>query len=130
MDASSKANRAFKQGAASRSQFVWIAVLLAAFIVALSFARAHAGVKPAANQDETRVRLTINTLPHFDCGYEPRGAEEAIARHQMHARRSPDRLAARFARPLAAPNQDQGDLALIEDDGSIIVPPSAFDLTK
>ncbi|MFL6277871.1 MAG: hypothetical protein ACJ74G_22005 [Blastocatellia bacterium] len=130
MDASSKAARGFKQGARSRSQFVWIAVLLAAFIVALSFAGTRAGIKPVANHDEARVRLTINTLPHFDCGYEARGAEEAIARHQMHARRSPDRLAVRSARPLTALNQDQGDLALIEDDGSIIVPPSAFDLTK
>ena len=115
--------------AATRSRMVWIAGALTAFVLVLTFAGTRASVVPAASQDGERVRVTVRALPRFDCGFDAHGAEEAIARHQTHALRSRDRFAAQSANHIAA-NQDRGDLAIIEDDGSIIVPPSAFDLAK
>ena len=70
----------------------------------------------------------------FACGYDPRGAEEEFYAHRLNALRS--RLAARDGTRLptaqgfgpAAENVD--DVAVIEDDGSIVVPPNKFNLKK
>src|SRR2546423_183366 len=130
MDASSKAARVFKRIAATHSRLAWIAGALAAFVLTLAFAGTRASVEPAPNQDGAHVRVMVRALPGFDCGFDAKGAEEAIARHQMVARLSNERRAARNAHDISARNQDQDNIAVIEDDGSIIVPPSAFDLTK
>lgn len=109
---------------------VWIAGALAAFILALTFASTRASITPSPNQDEARVRVTVRALPRFACGFDAHGAEEALALHQMHALRARDRFAPQSTPHITAQAQDQGNLAIIEDDGSIIVPPSAFDLAK
>ncbi|MEN3332460.1 MAG: hypothetical protein V7641_1825 [Blastocatellia bacterium] len=108
----------------------WIAGALAALLFALSFARTNAGIKPTPNEDGARVHLTGRGLPQYDCGFDGRGAEEAIARHRLHALRLPDQPAARSAQDIRPHSLDQDDIAMIEDDGSIIVPPAGFDLTK
>jgi hypothetical protein len=130
MDALLRAVHALKQVMSRQARTVWIAGALAALCLALSFARTSAGIKQTPNEDGTRVHLMVHAPSPYDCGFDARGAEEAIARHRMHALRSPDQLAALSARDVSLHNQDQNDIAMIEDDGSIIVPPAGFDLTK
>lgn len=119
-----------KRLAARQSPTVWMAGALAALLFALSFARANADSKPATGGDGERVQLTVRAPSAYDCGFDARGAEEAVARHRMHALRSPHQLAARSTQNTAPHISDQDDIALIEDDGSIIVPPNGFDLAK
>lgn len=71
----------------------------------------------------------------FDCGFDPRGAEEQIYAHRLNALRSDARRAATGVRHATAPNlgpraENIDDVALIEDDGTIIVQPNKFNLKK
>ena len=68
------------------------------------------------------------------CGYDRRGAEDAVIAHRLNALRSrlattsgAGLLAAQSGGPVAA-NVD--DVAVIEDNGSIVVPPNKFNLKK
>lgn len=63
----------------------------------------------------------------LDCGYDSRGAEDGFYDHKLNARR----LAREGfnLKAAAAPEvTDIGDIAVIEDDGSIVMPPNKFDL--
>jgi hypothetical protein len=70
----------------------------------------------------------------FDCGYDSRGAEDEWHNHTLSELRSNDRRAVsqsvgtKAGRNAAARSEDVGDIAVIEDDGTIIAPPSKFDL--
>jgi hypothetical protein len=119
-----------KRLAACQSRTVWMAGALAALFFASSFTKTNADIKPAPSEDGERVRLTVYAQSAYDCGFDAHGAEEAIARHLMHTLRSSHQLAVRSTQSTAPHSLDQDDLALIEDDGSIIVPPHGFDLTK
>jgi hypothetical protein len=125
-----KAARAWQRVAAKPSRAVWVAGALAALLFALSFIRTSAGIKPTPNEDNERVRLTVRAASPYDCGFDARGAEEAIARHRMHALRSPYQLAVRRAPAVSPRSDDEDNIAVIEDDGSIIMPPAGFDLKK
>src|SRR5215216_3267408 len=70
----------------------------------------------------------------FVCGYDPLGAEDEWHNHKLNALRLRVRpgvnrgfTANGLARPQA---QDVRDVAVIEDDGAIVIPPSKFDLKK
>jgi hypothetical protein len=68
----------------------------------------------------------------FNCGYDPQGAEREWHNHRanllaLNGRASGGR-ASQSVRTRAARTEDRGDLALIEDDGTIIMSPSKFDL--
>ncbi len=61
----------------------------------------------------------------LDCGYDSRGAEDGFYNHQLNVRR----LAREgFNLKAAAQVTDIGNIAVIEDDGSIVMPPNKFDL--
>ena len=107
-----------------------VAGAVAVFLIAVAFARTSASVKTAAGEGGERARPEAPAALSYDCGFDARGAEEAIARHRMNALGSSYQLAARTARAIAARSEDRDDIALIEDDGAIIVPPAGFDLTK
>lgn len=70
----------------------------------------------------------------FACGYDPRGAEDEFYAHRLNALRS--RLAtgdrARFptAQSVGSPAENVDDVAVIQDDGSIVVAPNKFNLKK
>jgi hypothetical protein len=70
------------------------------------------------------------------CGYDPVGAETESLRHQSRIRsrggRSGSLPAADLARlsPEGPKVEDVGDVAVISDDGSIVLPPNKFDLKK
>ncbi|MEW6209567.1 MAG: nidogen-like domain-containing protein [Acidobacteriota bacterium] len=65
-------------------------------------------------------------FPPLDCGYDHWGAEDGFYTDQLNARR----LASEgFNLAAASPRvTDTGDIAVIEDDGSIVMPPNKFDL--
>lgn len=70
------------------------------------------------------------------CGYDPRGAEDEWHNHKLNQLRMKDRpldnqaaaLSATVERKSAATIEDRDDVALVEDDGTIVMPPSKFDL--
>lgn len=104
--------------------------VLAALLLAVSFIKTSASNQQPANDDGARVRITARPSQTYDCGFDGRGAEESIARHQMNALRSPDRLAAQHTRAISPRNYDQDNIAVIEDDGAVIMQPEGFDLKK
>lgn len=74
----------------------------------------------------------------FNCGYDPRGAADELSNHRLNALKMSRRddgtniaaqalFGAREFRPLA---EDVGDTAVVEDDGTILIPPTQFTLKK
>jgi hypothetical protein len=104
--------------------------MLAALLVVASFTPTRASVGQTSIEDGRRVRATVNAPASYDCGFDANGADEELARHRMHVLRSSYHLAARRAQADGPRVSDQDDVALIEDEGSIILPPAAFDLKK
>jgi hypothetical protein len=93
------------------------ASLLIASMVALSASA------PPATQSAAQAKHTLK----LDCGYDPAGAEDGWYAHQLNARR--------FARDgfdlqvASGPRvYEVGDVAVIEDDSTIVMPPRKFDL--
>src|ERR1044071_3563089 len=78
-------------------------------------------------------RFEAQTLGRrFNCGYDPDGASEERTNHQLNgyrlwkrARESGSTQAAQIIRPSS---QDDGDVAVIQDDGTIVIPPAKFNL--
>lgn len=68
------------------------------------------------------------------CGYDPNGAANELSVHRLNSLRlrrhdGDDNFSAR-SENFGSLAEDIGDCAVIEDDGSIIVPPAAFTLKK
>jgi hypothetical protein len=66
----------------------------------------------------------------FNCGYDPRGAEDGFYGHRLNTRRlkaNNPLLSGQSSGPIA---KNAGDVAIIEDDGSIVVPANNFNLKK
>jgi hypothetical protein len=61
------------------------------------------------------------------CGFDASGAEEALTVHREHRLRSKGNLDAITVQGLPSV-QTAGDIALIQDDGSIVMQPNGFDL--
>jgi hypothetical protein len=64
-------------------------------------------------------------IEKLDCGYDPLGAEDGWYQHLINDRRLKQ---SGIESASAAEVYDAGDIAVIEDDGSIIIPPNKFDL--
>jgi hypothetical protein len=64
----------------------------------------------------------------FVCGYDPNGADEAVAHHRLNALRLQNRAHTSAASSRAQTVQDTGDIAIVEDDGTIVAAPNKFDL--
>src|SRR5205814_486493 len=94
------------------------------------FARTKADSKPTSNESGTRVSITARRPSGYDCGFDARGAEEAIANHRMNALRRSHQFIAASARDIQPHSYDANNIAVIEDDNSIIMPPAAFDMNK
>lgn len=80
----------------------------------------------AQTKSERRTTFSARDDGRFDCGYDPRGAENETYNHHLNTLR----LSSAASRKVEAQAQDEGDIAIIEDDGAIIVSPSKFDLKK
>ena len=93
----------------------------------------------ARSDEEARtgaVRRNWLQQAGFDCGYDARGAEDEFNAHKLnalrsHARRS-DSAGSRLAvtQSLGPRAENVDDIAVVEDDGTIVVPPNKFNLKK
>ncbi|MEW6130789.1 MAG: hypothetical protein AB1757_27415 [Acidobacteriota bacterium] len=100
-------------------------VLIALFVIFLcsSFPRLQADThKPSSPQ--TIAPLNNGSL---NCGFDGYGAENALNVHRENQWRGKTHLNA-MTLPSVARVETRGDVALIEDDGSIIMQPNGFDL--
>lgn len=108
----------------------WLAsVSLAVAVVApfSQFKPAHADPAVDANQTD---RLYDG---RFNCGYDPQGATDEWTNHRLNALRlskqdSVAHIAAQGTRATSASVEDVGDIAVVEDDGTIVIPPNTFNL--
>lgn len=68
----------------------------------------------------------------FPCGYDPHGAPDELSNHRLHALRRSNPQESTLIGARAAQNiplaQDFGDIAGLQDDGTIVIPPSSFSL--
>ncbi|HKP84597.1 MAG TPA: hypothetical protein VJZ26_00790 [Blastocatellia bacterium] len=104
-----------------------LALALCCVLVAAPALRANNDWQPPTTDGLRPVNLT-RAGGRFDCGYDPRGADDEIHKHHFNSFRLKSRLAPTDATNVLPKAQDQGDVAVIEDDGTIIVPPNEFDL--
>jgi hypothetical protein len=86
-----------------------------------------------AESTASRTQGKRSSAGRFNCGYDSRGAADQVSTHRLHelelsTRNSVKDLAAQaITGPLA---QDAGDTAIVEDDGTILIPQSQFSLKK
>src|SRR5689334_9166422 len=109
MDASSKATHAL-QRAARPARTLWMAGALVALILALSLAKTDANNKQTTNEDGACVHPSVRPRSPYDCGFDRRGADEAIARHQMNTLRPAYQLAAHSRRALSPRSYDENNI--------------------
>ena len=69
----------------------------------------------------------------FDCGYDPRGAADELSNHRMNLLRRGHRDKGGAILPqtaaAAGPSfKDVGDITVVEDDGSVVIPANKFNL--
>jgi hypothetical protein len=69
----------------------------------------------------------------FDCGYDPRGAADELSNHTVNVLRRGhvDKLGAiapQTAEAAGPSFKDVGDITVVEDDGSVVIPPNKFNL--
>ena len=97
--------------------------------IAIALAMLALSIAPSSATSQPRARGLHEPRP-FDCGFDPHGAQEELAQGRMRALRRSRQGARSEAIGKRLRANDVGDTAVIEDDGSIIVPPSAFNLKK
>src|SRR5438309_20017 len=82
---------------------------------------------------------TVNVLRgrqserQFDCGYDPRGAADELSNHSLNVLRRSHRdkfgaIAPQTAGAAGPSFKDVGDITVVEDDGSVVIPPNKFNL--
>jgi hypothetical protein len=81
---------------------------------------------PQINQPDF---VLSNAHNEFICGFQPLGAEEELSKHKLHLLHSQGESAQIVANSLPRVNII-GDTAVIEDDGSIVMPANNFDMNK
>ena len=110
-------------------------VFVSACMVAPSL-KASSAVERPSERENLSTAGRARSGKQFYCGYDSRGAEDELHNHKLNALRLSSRRAAAqgistmSGRNDAPRSQDVGDVAVIEDDGTIIIPPSSFDLKK
>jgi hypothetical protein len=110
-------------------------VFVGACLIAPSLKAGSAAARPT-EQGNLSTAGRARSGKQFDCGYDSRGAEDEWHNHKLNALRLKSRRATSqgfstmAGRDDGARSQDVGDVAVIEDDGTIIIPPSSFDLKK
>jgi hypothetical protein len=121
-------NRREKPGAARLSPFL-LALLLALAALCAPFSTTAGRSAPQAKSSSG-----LDWGQGFNCGYDPRGAEREWHNHRANRLALKRRhsggpsLRGQAVRPQQVRIEDLGDLSLIEDDGTIIMSPSKFDV--
>ncbi|HKS39691.1 MAG TPA: hypothetical protein VJX74_03685, partial [Blastocatellia bacterium] len=101
-----------------------------AFALSCTLVAAPALKANSATNDERRTIFSTRDDGRFDCGYDPRGAEDETYNHRINTLRLSNYNSATQSQRIKPQAQDEGDIAVIEDDGTMIVSPSKFDLKK
>jgi hypothetical protein len=113
-----------------------VAVAFACACVIAPALKASSDATQPARQENLSAIDRVWSGRQFDCGYDSRGAEDEWHNHRLNALRLNDRRAIRqgvsttLGRNRELQSKDVGDIAVIEDDGTIITSPSKFDLKK
>src|SRR5262245_58871172 len=90
--------------------------------------------RPAQAFSEAKAnRAASISSQRFDCGYDPQGARDESNKHWLNelrlSRRNGDGgIITNAALDTRAAVEDVDDVCVVEDDGTIVIPPSAFDL--
>ncbi len=98
---------------------------LLAFALSCTLVAAPALKAESESNGERQTIFSARDDGRFDCGYDPRGAEDETYNHRLNALRLSTAAASQRVKLQA---QDEGDIAVIEDDGTMVVSPSKFDL--
>jgi hypothetical protein len=109
-----------------RAQALWVAsIILAIFLLAPflnpGFTQSHGTARPEAQE-------------RLYCGYDPRGADDGWYNHKLNSIRlnngqfKDNDLSAKY--PAAATIESREDVAVIKDNGAIVMPPNKFDLNN
>src|ERR1700754_1258922 len=106
MDVLSRAAHALKRTVRSRYRLGMVGGL-ALILSILSLVKPGASSQQPPTETGSPVQITGRIPQQYDCGFERRGAEEAIARHRMNALRSPKQLAARGPHRISPNSYDQ-----------------------
>ena len=101
-------------------------LFLLTLLLALPLVTPFAGPPAAPAQADARPAAP-GAAGEFVCGFSRYGAEEGIAEHRQHRLRAAARHGQVDTQALA-PVRLVGDLAVIEDNGEIIMQPNGFDL--
>lgn len=72
---------------------------------------------------------SLSAHPEFLCGFNELGAEEEFSKHKLHLLNRQQEKSSLVANRLPAVNL-VGNIAVIEDDGSIVMPANDFDMNK
>ena len=114
----------------------WLALAILGLCVISPALNASSASINRTSQDDRSTSSRAWPGKQFVCGYDPRGAEDEWHNHKLNALRLDEgRALSKGITAMARSNsrlqsQDVGDIAVIEDDGTIIIPPSKFDLKK
>jgi hypothetical protein len=95
------------------------------YILLLRPAAIHAGNAVTRQTDS----VSLNAHNEAICGFNPLGAEEEISKHKLHTLNLQKEKSSLVASSLPRVNI-VGDIAVIEDDGSIVMPANDFDMNK
>jgi len=100
-------------------------------LLAIAFTAALIGSNTGHADRQERIQGKRSSSERFDCGYDPRGATDELSIHNLNrfgvSRRGRGANAA-WTADVALSVEDSGDIALAQDDGVIVIPPSKFNL--
>jgi len=102
--------------------------------VALFVATLIAAVAPGRVVQSTGSLKTFRRKPHgeLNCGYDPLGASDELSNHDMNLlRRRVGRVETTASHVVAngGPSvRDTGNISVVEDNGSVVIPPDKFSL--
>jgi len=101
-------------------------IILCCLMLAVSPLTNRAGTSASSAAQNAEERS--NHHQRYDCGFDPRGANDESLNHAFYQfRRS--RLGPSIASiATLPPSEDVGDLAVIVDNGTLVIPPGDFDL--
>ena len=131
----SSRNKSRPIGSGSQERRTGMAPLIATALLAAALA-------PGRQSDASHTNSTIKSRldeqsagMRLRCGYDPRGAADEWSIHRLNAqglrkRDTDDRRIGTQALAVGPLAVDSGDTAVIEDDGTILIPPAQFSLNK
>ena len=103
---------------------LWLVLLAAVFATCVNAPRTR------SNEAAVAAGTPPPAVKSFYCGYDPRGADDEVSNHRMNILRRSDSLGGVSLTRLqkTGPLADDADISLLQDDGTLVIPPSKFNL--